>query len=49
VTKIPTASSGTCLDLQEVKEAGDPAKGIYFVGTTPITQRTWPPASSRTK
>ncbi len=36
--KIPLVLSGACIDDTKAKEAGDLAKGIYFVGTTPITQ-----------
>jgi branched-chain amino acid transport system substrate-binding protein len=36
--KIPLVLSGACLDDAKAKELGDLAKGIYFVGTTPITQ-----------
>lgn len=36
--KIPLVLSGACIDDVKAKEAGDLAKGIYFVGTTPITQ-----------
>ena len=35
--KIPLVLSGACLDDNKAREAGDLAKGIYFVGTTPIT------------
>ena len=35
---IPLVLSGACLDDAKAKELGDLAKGIYFVGTTPITQ-----------
>jgi branched-chain amino acid transport system substrate-binding protein len=37
-TKIPLVMSGACLDDVKAKEAGDLAKGIYFIGATPITQ-----------
>jgi branched-chain amino acid transport system substrate-binding protein len=37
-TKIPLVMSGACIDDVKAKEAGDLAKGIYFVGATPITQ-----------
>jgi branched-chain amino acid transport system substrate-binding protein len=37
-TKIPLVLSGACTDDAKAKEAGDLAKGIYFVGATPITQ-----------
>ena len=37
-SKIPLVLSGACLDDAKAKEFGDLAKGIYFVGTTPITQ-----------
>jgi branched-chain amino acid transport system substrate-binding protein len=37
-SKIPLVLSGSCIDDQKAKEAGDLAKGIYFVGSTPITQ-----------
>jgi len=30
--------SGSCLDTEKAKAAGDTAKGIYFIGTTPITE-----------
>ncbi len=36
--KIPLVMSGACIDDAKAKEAGDAAKGIYFVGSTPITQ-----------
>ena len=36
--KIPTVFSGACLDDVKIKEAGDAAKGIYFIGAVPITQ-----------
>ena len=36
--KIPMVMSGACIDDAKAKEAGDAAKGIYFVGSTPITQ-----------
>ena len=37
--KIPLVLSGACLDDTKIKEAGDAAKGIYFVGAAvPITQ-----------
>jgi branched-chain amino acid transport system substrate-binding protein len=36
--KIPLVLSGACTDDNKAKEAGDLAKGIYFVGATPITQ-----------
>ena len=35
--KIPLVLSGACLDDNKAKEAGDLAKGIYFIGSTPIT------------
>ena len=35
--KIPLVLSGACLDDVKAKEAGDLAKGIYFIGSTPIT------------
>ena len=35
--KIPLVLSGACTDDNKAKEAGDLAKGIYFVGSTPIT------------
>ena len=35
--KTPLVLSGACIDLNKIKEAGDSAKGIYFVGATPIT------------
>ena len=34
----PLVLSGSCLDTEKAKAAGDTAKGIYFIGTTPITQ-----------
>lgn len=37
-SKIPLVLSGACTDDTKAKEAGDLAKGIYFVGATPITQ-----------
>lgn len=37
-SKIPLVLSGACTDDVKAKEAGDLAKGIYFVGATPITQ-----------
>ncbi len=36
--KIPLVLSGACIDDKAATAAGDLAKGIYFVGTTPITQ-----------
>jgi branched-chain amino acid transport system substrate-binding protein len=30
--KIPLVLSGACIDLQKMKQEGDTAKGIYFVG-----------------
>ena len=36
--KIPLVLSGACLDDNKAKEAGDLAKGIYFIGSSPITQ-----------
>jgi branched-chain amino acid transport system substrate-binding protein len=36
--KIPLVLSGACLDDVKIKQAGEAAKGIYFVGATPITQ-----------
>ena len=35
--KIPLVLAGGCIDDKQAKEAGDLAKGIYFVGSTPIT------------
>jgi branched-chain amino acid transport system substrate-binding protein len=36
--KIPLVLSGACTDDVKAKEAGDLAKGIYFVGAAPISQ-----------
>ncbi len=36
-SKIPLVLSGACTDDVKAKEAGDLAKGIYFIGSTPIT------------
>ena len=36
--KIPLVLSGACTDDKAATAAGDLAKGIYFVGTSPITQ-----------
>lgn len=36
--KIPLVLTGACIDDAKAKELGDLAKGIYFIGTTPITQ-----------
>lgn len=36
--KIPLVMSGACIDDVKAKEAGELAKGIYFIGATPITQ-----------
>ncbi len=36
-SKIPLILSGACIDDVKAKEAGDLAKGIYFIGSTPIT------------
>jgi branched-chain amino acid transport system substrate-binding protein len=36
--EIPLVLSGACTDDLKAKEAGDLAKGIYFIGSTPITQ-----------
>ena len=35
--KIPMILSGACIDDAKAKEAGDLAKGINFIGSTPIT------------
>src|SRR6185295_82955 len=32
VDDVPVILSSSCIDLQKMKEAGDLAKGIYFVG-----------------
>jgi branched-chain amino acid transport system substrate-binding protein len=37
-SKIPLVLSGACTDDVKAKEAGDLAKGIYFIGAAPITQ-----------
>lgn len=37
-SKIPLVLSGACTDDVKAKEAGELAKGIYFVGSVPITQ-----------
>jgi branched-chain amino acid transport system substrate-binding protein len=36
--ETPLVLSGACLDTEKAIEAGDAAKGIYFVGDVPITQ-----------
>ena len=35
--KTPLVMTGSCVDIQKLKEAGDVAKGIYFVGTGAAT------------
>jgi branched-chain amino acid transport system substrate-binding protein len=37
-SKIPLVLAGSCTDDTRAKEAGDLAKGIYFVGSTPLTR-----------
>ena len=31
--KIPMILSGSCVDFEKMKAAGDLAKGVYFIGT----------------
>ena len=37
-SKIPLVLSGACIDDKAATAAGDLAKGIYFIGSSPITQ-----------